>query len=82
MAHDFVPGNNGQFRIGQFTVNHMQVRATNRARGYLHQQFVRARLGPGHRAQLDRLAWLIQHHCPHQFWLFGHDGSFSGDKTY
>jgi hypothetical protein len=77
-----VPGNNGQYRIGQFTVNHMQVRAANRAGGYLHQQFVRPRLGPGQRAQLYRLAWLIQHHCLHRFCLFGHGGSFSSDKTY
>src|SRR6185437_9022598 len=61
-ADDLVPGNDGQRGIGEFTIDHVQVGAADRAGRDAHAQLPCARCWHRTLLELQRAAGLPQHH--------------------
>ena len=64
-ADDLVPGNERQFRIGQFSIDQMQIGAANRARLNADEQLFWARFWYRHIALHERVSQFLENHRAH-----------------
>src|SRR5215469_8583239 len=65
-SDNLVTENQGQFRVGQFTINHVKVSAANRAAADPHEQLSPVRLRFRHVPQLQRSFPFVENHRAHK----------------
>jgi hypothetical protein len=64
-ADDLMPGNDGQFRIGEFAIDDVEVGAAHTAGEYPYANFVGARLTIGQIGPLERRPQFLKYHRLH-----------------
>ncbi len=64
-ADDFMAGDDGQFRIGQFAIDHMKIRPADRAGGYANAYLARLQRARCDLSFRKRQTGPVEHHGAH-----------------